>query len=813
MGLQQQAIDAFLSAVELNREWGDTLDLAYAWVNLATTYLDFEQNAQARELLERAAPVFAAYGETRSLVDTWINLSATDLPVERKVYYLDRAIRQAEELKYTSALAYAWHNRGSILLDSLHELRSAIPAFAKAVHYSREAADAYEEATATIDLGHAYLQIDMLDSAEWHLRRGLELARQLANAQMQADALEELAELFARKGDFAQAYALQQQRIDLLSAVFDEQLSEKLAEANARYEAGKREARIAEQQLQLEKERNLRYLAMAIGLAVLLLVATILQRRYYRQRREMELAELEVRRKTEEAELWRKIDEQKTAFFSYLAHELRTPLTLLLGPLEEALSVVRQSNLTKPLHTAHRQANQLLMLVNQILDMVRHDAGQLEKQERPVELTAFFTRLYDSFIAMARKKRIELAWEVTPELRGTFLVDTVKLRHILYNLLSNALKFTPAGGRVAMKAWLEDGQLRVAVRDTGPGIDLEEQARIFERYYQTDAGRQGGGTGLGLAWAAELARFLGGTLGVESTSGQGATFTLSLPVARATGAVPATPAEKEEVAEPAARGAAQWQSDYVPRVLLVEDNPDMGEFVRHLLDPPMVVQHVFDGKEALDWLGQHEPPDLIISDVMMPHVDGFELRRRLRQHPRWREIPFVFLSASDGEKEVLEGLSLGVDDYLVKPFRPAELVARVQHLLERARRRRTIEPEPAGNGTCEAPLTADEELLRKAEEVVLSRLDDPDFKVADLAEALSYSKRQLSRVIGRLTGMTPVEFILEIRLQKAMELLRKGRYATVSEVRYEVGIESASYFTTKFRQRFGIRPSEVRQTV
>ncbi len=809
MGRQQEALDAFLSAVELTREWGDSLDLAYAWVNLATTYIDLDQAAQAREILQRAAAIFETYGLHRSLVETWVNLGATDLPVEEKIAVLRRAIRKAKELDYPSALSYAWHNLGACLLDSMGQVQPALEAYLKAIAFSRRAQDQYEEATATIDAGHAYAALGLLDSAAWYLERGLELARQLGSRQMEADALEELAALFARKGDYARAYALQEARIRLQDTLFNEQLTEKLAEANARYESEKKEARIAAQQLEIERQRNTRNLVIGLALIALLLTATILQRRYYRQRRMKERAEAEARREAEQAALLRQIDEQKTAFFSYLAHELRTPLTLMLGPLEEALSQLRQANLERPLRTAMEQANQLLVLVNQILDMVRHDAGMLERQDKPVELGSFFAGLYDSFATAARKKNIALEWEVAPELKAVFRVDTAKLRHICYNLLSNALKFTPPGGKVRFVARYEDHALHLWVSDTGPGLAPEERTRIFERYYQTREGRARGGTGLGLAWTAELTAFLGGRIEVESEPGQGAVFHVRLPLERA------VPSEKLAAPERTAAAGEEeplghWQPDFVPRVLLVEDNPDMAEYIRQLLDPPMEVHHVFDGQAALQWLERHDPPDLIISDVMMPGMDGFTLRQRLANHRRWRQVPFVFLTASGAESDVLKGFALGVDDYLVKPFHPAELVARVRNAIERSRRR-TFEEAPPGRNNGQA-LSADEALLRKAEAIVLENLDNPDFGVAQLAEALNYSKRQLSRIISRLTGMTPVEFILEIRLQKAMELLRKGQYATVAEVRYEVGIESASYFTKKFRQRFGIRPSEVRQT-
>lgn len=800
MGWHQEALDALQSAVALTEEWGDSLDLAYAWSNLATSYIDLNQDAAARELLLEAGGIFERKGIESAVVDTWINLGGTDLALEEKVDLLQRAVQKAQALDYPLGLAYAWHNLGACYLDSLGQVERAIAALAKAVHFSQQTGDLFEETAATIDLGSSYLQVGRLDSAAWHLERGLELARAQGNIQRQADALALLAELYARQGNYADAYTLQETRIALLDSLFDEQLTEKLAEANARYEARKKEARIAAQQLEIERQRHARNLVIGIALLALLLMGFLWQRRYYRQRREKEQAELEAR-------LLRQVAEQKTSFFSYLAHELRTPLTLILGPLEEALNLLRQSNLERPLKTSHRQAQHLLVLVNQILDMVRHDASLLEVHRRPVELASFFTILYESFAPTAKKKKIELEWLIHLPPEKVFVVDVEKLRHIMYNLLSNALKFTPSGGRVSVVAWQDASTLlTVEVSDTGPGIDEKEQARIFDRYYQTKEG-QGSGTGLGLAWAAELAELLGGRLDVASRPGAGATFRLQIPIESVRQEV--SPAADAEPTSPNRQEVQQWDADYVPRVLVVEDNPEMSEFIRHLLDPPMVVHQAFHGKEALQWLEQNEPPDLIISDVMMPQMDGFELRNVLKNHVRWKNIPFIFLTASGAEQDVLRGFALGVDDYVVKPFHPAELVARVQNALWRSQRRRHFADVSAAGHEPETDVSADVTLLRRAEQVVLAQLDKPGFKVSDLAEALNYSRRQLSRIIGKLAGMSPVEFILEIRLQKAMELLRTGKYATVAEVRYAVGIESASYFTTKFRKRFGVSPSEV----
>ncbi|GEM_PF-2420433 len=804
MGHHSQALDAFLSAVALTRQWGDSLDLGYALLNLATTYSDLGQQKKEQSILLEAIPIFERYGDRRSLIDAWINLGGSGLPGEEGMAYLRRAIAAAEQTGYTSALAYAWHNVAAYLLDSLQQFDEAIGAFRRSIAYSRQLRNGYEEASATIGLGHAFLKAGMLDSAIAWLEHGLYLADSLGLRQQRLEALDGLRQAFAEKGKYRKAYALLEDQLALADSLFSERLVDRLAEANARYEVQKREAQLAAQQLEIERERSRRRQVIGVAAVLLMLVVVWLQRRYYRQRRLKEQA-------AREAARLKTINEHKSQLFAFIAHELRTPLTLIISPLEEVLCQLKQVQLERPLRLVYRQSVQLLELVEQMMSLIRMDEGQLELQCRAVALADFFADLYEQVAPAFRSKRIELEWHIDEWVQQALVwIDDEKVLHILLNLLGNALKFTPSQGKVCMRASGGSAGLCVSISDTGPGMTPQEQAHIFEQFFQGESGRAHGGSGLGLTYVARLVQLMGATLDVESQQGKGTTFHLQLPIERVERVTHSRrTAQVSHRLQAASRVSVQPSAAQRASVLVVEDHPEMMDWLVSLLEPTYRVYCAFDGQEALQSLERLEKVDLVLSDLMMPQLDGFALRKKLIEHPRWQHIPFLFITASRQEEDVVSAFQLGIADYLRKPFHPEELRARVRNALVRGQYARRLSQQENGVAS-EAP---DRSVLQRAISVVYAHLDDPAFKVADLASALHMSKRQLARVIGKLTGMTPVAFILELRLQRAYDWLREGKYKSISEVRLAVGIVSASYFTAKFKERFGILPSEVKDSV
>lgn len=356
-----------------------------------------------------------------------------------------------------------------------------------------------------------------------------------------------------------------------------------------------------------------------------------------------------------------------------------------------------------------------------------------------------------------------------------------------------------------MRVTQQTGAYVFEVTDNGPGVHPDDQMHIFDRFYQ--GGQQHspslqGGTGIGLALARELAQLMGGTLELESSMGNGSRFIFQISLTKV------DQPHYNQVEDGGKPVSTHHVPSYVPisiagekpKVLIVEDHPEMGKYLLEILSDHYQCVLATDGMEALKQL-RLTAFDCISSDVMMPNMDGFMLRKQINENPDWRQIPFLLLTARHLEEDKLRGLKLGIDDYITKPFSTSELHARIHNLISNKLER------AAYISSADETLSVDQSQLAQLEQVVWTQLDNEQLKVEDLAAAIHYSPKQMGRIIKKHTGMSSVQFILEIRLQKARELLEKRQCASVIEAQYAVGIQSTSYFTRKFTERFGKNPS------
>lgn len=525
--------------------------------------------------------------------------------------------------------------------------------------------------------------------------------------------------------------------------------------------------------------------------------------------------------------------EERSRFFTNLSHEFRTPLTLILGPLRSLLegrhgplspSVREQSVLME------RNAQRLLRLVNQVLDLSRLEAGAVALARQPGDFGAFVHATALAFAPLAERRRIALSVEGARE-PMVVAFDAEHFEKVVLNLVSNALKFTEPGGRVAVSVSAEGGEAVLRVRDSGVGITPDALPRVFERFWQADASanRQHEGTGVGLALARELVTLHDSTITAESTPGSGSTFTVRLPLvsdplmlARVlagdgpvhTTPVPAEVSEQTHVeTEPDADDITDGITDDRTTVLLVDDNADLRTFVRSLLTDRFRVLEAADGRAGLEQ-ARALLPDLVVADVMMPELDGLALGRALRLDPMTDAIPLVLLTARATAADQVRALETGADAFLTKPFEPTVLVATVDSLL--AQRRRLRDRFGAGEPTdealapnsaapTEAPALASA-IERRLRPLVEARLTDASLDHATLAEDAGLSYHQLYRALRDATGESPSRFIRRVRVERAAALLQ-ARAGSVGEVAYSVGFESLSYFSRAFAERFGMSPS------
>ncbi|MFM8450531.1 MAG: ATP-binding protein [Haliscomenobacter sp.] len=513
----------------------------------------------------------------------------------------------------------------------------------------------------------------------------------------------------------------------------------------------------------------------------------------------------------------RTLDEMKSRFFTNITHELRSPLTLILGPLERLIQHrERPESTPAALDTIRRHALKLLNLVEELLDLSKMEANKLELDLKPLPLLTFCQRLVGQFVPFATQRHIDLQQTISVPDHLTILTDARKLEKIVTNLIHNALKFTPSGGHILVHHQYAHGQLMVQVSDTGPGIPEADLPHIFDRYFQSKSVHSSlqGGAGIGLALAREYTRLLGGTLDVRSAPDQGSTFTLHVPCTQTpthttlhTQPLPTPPII------PAPIPGLPLLQPSTPTILLVEDDPEMADYIQSVLKNDYQVRIAYNGQSALNLL-ESETADLIVSDIMMPEMDGFQFLAEVKKIKF--DLPFIFLTARIESPDRLHALRLGVDDYLTKPFLEEELLVRLRNLIQRYHIRRALRleisesPKISAHQESTPPETEtyDEKWLRKLEQLVEQNLRHPDFSVRRIADALHITERTLQYKTKMHTGLTPNQYLVEARLQKARQLLESRQYSTVSEVCFAVGFKTTQYFARLMKERFGKTPSE-----
>jgi signal transduction histidine kinase/DNA-binding response OmpR family regulator/ligand-binding sensor domain-containing protein len=524
----------------------------------------------------------------------------------------------------------------------------------------------------------------------------------------------------------------------------------------------------------------------------------------------------------------RTLDEAKSRFFANVSHEFRTPLSLLLGPvddLREGRFGALGAAAVRRLDGVRANAERLLQLVDQLLDIARLQAGALTLAARTQDLVPLLRRMADSFSSLAERKGI--SFRLSCPVSGlTVSCDADQMEKVVANLVGNALKFTPPGGSVELLATVEsaEGAVVIQVVDTGPGIPQEYQARVFERFFQVNdsSTRSHEGTGIGLALVREIVQLHGGTVELQSTVGVGSRFSVRLPLAHA--GLRATGEQRRETPEeltavrrgplplPRPRDVA---ADAVT-VLLVEDNADLLEYLReHLADRfrVLVADH---GVRGLEMARAHHP-DLIVSDVMMPEMDGEALCEAIKGTPETDFIPVILLTARASRDSRLHGLARGADDYLTKPVDLQELVIRIENLVASRRHvRERLRALDQSLPTIQVPLAApprdatERALVEKLSGELAKHLADADFDVRALARAMGMGRTTLYRKLTPLLGMSPLDALREYRLAQAAQWLAETPI-TVSEVAYGVGFRSVPHFSVSFRERYGESPSAFRQ--
>ncbi|MCU0285571.1 MAG: response regulator [Acidobacteria bacterium] len=540
----------------------------------------------------------------------------------------------------------------------------------------------------------------------------------------------------------------------------------------------------------------------------------------------------------EQSEKLKEMDRIKSNFFANISHEFRTPLTLIMSPLEQLISESGEKKLKDKFNVMLRSSQQLLILINQLLDLSRFDSGKMKLQVFCRDIIPFLKGIMESFQVLAEQNEIHLEFN-SEKADLPLYFDTSKIEESMYNLLINAVKFTPPGGKITLGVTQDQDHVYISLKDSGIGIPKDKLPHIFDRFYQVDVpgGKGPKGTGIGLALTKEIIQLHHGKIDVHSQEGKGTEFVILLPLGRdhfKTDEITIIPDilpdsrkmkelnvlfstkpgenikeevnDKENPKEDVDKPVKDPLEPEKNVILIVEDNRDVRKYIREPLEPFYIVEEAADGKEGI-LKAKEIIPDLIISDIMMPNADGYELCREVKKDIATCHIPVILLTAKASEESIIEGLKTKADDYITKPFNSRILLTRIKNLIDlrcqlqlKIQRQKMLLPSEINVSSM------DEIFLKEFQQVIEKNLSDYEFDVDKLCKKLYMARSTLFKKVKALTGETPNQFILSYRLERAAQLLKQN-YGNITEVAFAVGFSSSTYFATCFKEKFGQAPS------
>ncbi len=523
-----------------------------------------------------------------------------------------------------------------------------------------------------------------------------------------------------------------------------------------------------------------------------------------------------------QAQKLQEMDQIKSRFFANISHEFRTPLMLIMGPTEQMLAEIKVERHQENLNMILRNSKRLLRLISQLLDLSRFDSGKMVLQSAYRNIVPFLKGLTSSFQLMAVQKKLDVQFQTTEE-EISLHFDFEKMEEVFNNLLINAIKFTPEGGSITIsisRTQFQDNQwyVQISVSDTGIGISTEQLSRIFDRFFQVENHKKQSydGTGIGLSLVKEIVSLHQGKVDVHSQEGKGTEFIILLPMGD-------YHPDSSEIAQPQTDNSDacgeydnatgieesfELKNNSLEKnvILIVDDDPDVRKFIRGTLEPDYTVIEAADGTSGLTMAKEHIP-DLIVSDVMMPEIDGYELCETLKKDIATSHIPIILLTAKASVDSVVKGLDSHADDYITKPFNSKILLSRIKNLIELRRElQKTLQLQFLKVPDKIKVSSVDDLFLKKLRELIDKNLSDPDFRVDTLCEQLNMGRSTLFKKIKALTGEHPNQFILSYRLERGRQLLEEN-FGNTMDVAMDVGFNSSAYFAKCFKEKFGISPS------
>jgi len=658
-------------------------------------------------------------------------------------------------------------------------------------------------------MSYLYLEMGKLKLASQFGEDGIKLSKEIGEVETRKKIYEQLVLIYTKDEATEKLNQTYKNYIALRDELDSLGKDKEIFELEAKYQTEKKEQEIAllTTQNQLARQEKQNQLYLLLGIVLIVVIVAVFFFILYRNRQKT-------------ANKLKELDKLKSHFFANVSHEFRTPLTLIKSPVEKELSKPKlDPELKSELKTINRNADRLLALVDQLLDLSKLESGHMQLQVTRANLLSDIRAIASAFEFLAEQKSIQYTLNI-PTSNELCWYDQDVVEKIAANLLSNAFKYTEEGGAVMIQVNITNGSLELSVKNTGEGIKEGKIKKVLERFYQSDNSRDG--AGIGLALVNELITLHKGQLSFSSTENGWTVFTVQLPVRRERFSREECAIIDSNVSKSREGNLVQVisQSDRVPAfnepedanidnpiLLVIDDNSDIRTLIKSLFCEDYQVIEAKNGRIGIEKAIQNIP-DVIISDVMMPEVDGVELSATLKQDERTSHIPIILLTAKAGDVNKMIGLETGADDYVIKPFRNEILKVRVKKLVElREQLRKRYSHELILKPKEVAVTTTDEKFMQRVQELLDEKITDSDFNAQVFSEEIGMSRMQLHRKLKALIGQTTSEFIRSQRLQLAAQMLKKEGI-NMSEVGYAVGFNDPSYFSKCFKEYFGKSPSE-----
>jgi len=815
-GKYPEALKNYFKALKISEEIGNKQRKAMSYNSIGIVYKNQGKYTEALKNYFMSLKIYEKIGDKHG-----ISLAQTNIGIayDYQGNYAESlknhfaALKTQKEIGDKHGIISSYNNIG-VVYNYQGKYTEALENYFAALKILKEIGGEWETAGTYSNIGLAEMNLNRPASAKKQYEKALTIFKETGNTRFLEDIYYNLVLADSTLGNYKDAYENYKQYIVYRDSLINEENEKKSLEVSMGYEYDKKAAVIQAELKTKQLQRNAAF--AGLGVMVVLAVFIVYFFRLRNKKLEIEKQNLELQRR--EMEVIKENEQFKSRFLTNISHEFRTPLTLINGHVEVLKENGREEDFSH-FDEIEQNGKRLLTLINQLLDLSKMESGQYKLEYKKGNVLNEANMLVQSFYSYAEQHGISLILKQTENAKtlsqSPFVYSSEALAVIMTNLMSNAIKYTPSGGSVTAIIDYQNDKLFITIADTGQGISKEHLPKIFDRFYQVDepGQRTYAGSGIGLALVKELAILHGGDIKVESPDEGGCVFTFWLESSKTENIESIDSVEQNTdflINEEIEVKDNELQNIELPLLLIIEDQPELRSFIVRNLGEEYRYAEASNGKDGMK-LAKELLPDLIISDVMMPDADGFELCETLKNNVATSHIPIILLTAKAEQKDKLAGLETGADDYLTKPFSLAELKLRVRNILsfkELLRKKFKGSTIPSVEETPELS-SRDRKFVEDVTELVEKNISNLQFGVNILAEGVFLSVSQLTRKLKTITGKTPADFIRNIRLEKAIELLKKGE--SVAEVSWAVGFEDSVYFSKVFKKHFGFPPSSVKE--